>query len=191
MFLMTPPTRPKITRKECERIMAAKGVSGHAIVAVRGYYQDTMGERGKNDRGLYDDCLAVVSASVFKAFNGNTDPSTRKRGVAVLRPGVWLYERGIHGWSKPPSRRYEALVQAAKVTVERDDIGVESGFFGINVHRGGLFSPSSLGCVTVPPSQWEEFRGCVFGILARLGERTIPLVLITEEERRAIAMIEA
>lgn len=105
---------------------------------------------------------------MFVAFNGNTDPSrVRKgtgtaeatKGMAVLDVGVWKsYRFDVHGGSQP----HEAICQrAAKVDVTRDGDPSypDIGYFGINIHRGGYYATSSIGCQTVPPSQWDEFYG--------------------------------
>ena len=176
-MLIVPPKRPQIARIECERIVRAHGIEGTAIVGVRGYYQESMGVPGLNDRGMYDDCIAVVSPWAFAAFNANTDPSVFKKGVASLRPGVWRYRVGVHGLSRPKPLRYPALVQAAAVTVDRDGGKSESGMFGMNVHKGGLFGTSSLGCQTVYRKQWDEFFKLVKGVMLRAKADEIQYVL--------------
>jgi lysozyme len=140
-----------------------------------------MGAPARNDRGIYDDAIFLVSPSAFVAFNANTDPSIRRRGVAVLRPGVWRYRVGIHGLSRPVRERYEALVQAAPVTVRRDDVGDDTGWFGINIHRGATNTTSSIGCQTIPPAQWPEFMRLVKREMRKYGVPEIPYVL--EEEK--------
>lgn len=45
-----------------------------AVVAVRGYYLNTMGKEGANDRGVYDDAIFVLEPDGVHNFNGNTDP---------------------------------------------------------------------------------------------------------------------
>jgi hypothetical protein len=106
------------------------------ILGRRGYYRDTMGEKGKNDRAIYDDAIALFSPSAYVTFNANTDPSQFRAGIASLEEGVWLYRLGLHGVNKAEKKRaaggnahlplerfgaYEALVQAAPVSVTRDD----------------------------------------------------------------------
>lgn len=156
------------------------------ILGVRGYFQDSMGVIGQNDRGIYDDAAFIYSPLFFRSFNFNTDPSRHGmneegKGLAVLQPGIWDYKLGIHGLSKPKELQYEALVQAAQVLIDRDGAGgVERGFFGINVHRGGINGTSSLGCQTTVRDQWDEFIGLVKTELAKFGQTLVPYVLIEQ-----------
>jgi lysozyme len=181
MSAILPSGRPRIERKAIEQMLhQAKVTDGVAIVGIRGYYRDSMGALGTNDRGLYDDALIVVSPAGFLAFNGNVDPSVYRPAIAVLQPGVWRYKIGIHGLSKPVAQRYKALVQAAPVTVLRDKGGVDTGMFGINIHRGGVNGTSSLGCQTIPPAQWPAFIALVESELKRAGQATVPYLLTAE-----------
>lgn len=148
-----------------------------ALLGVRGYYRDTMGAKGRNDRGIYDDALFLHSPSVHAAFNANTDPSIFRKHIATLAPGLWLYKVGTHGLSRPAAQRYTALVQAGEVVVNRDGEPSERGWFGINIHRGGRNGTSSIGCTTVHPDQWPAFIALVQGELKRAGQKTIPYLL--------------
>jgi lysozyme len=158
---ITPPSRPRLTRPELEeRIRAAFSVEPadlppFYICGAPGYYLNSMGETGKNDRNMYDDALFLVSPNAFAGFNGNTDPSARRRGIATLEPGLWpVYQFDIHGGSV----RHPAICQRlGPVSVRRDGVGLDTGNFGINIHRGGTGTTSSLGCQTVPPKQWDAF----------------------------------
>jgi lysozyme len=181
---IVPRSRPQITRDECLCVMASHGlVAIPALVGIRGYYLDSMGVPGENDRGLYDDAIILVHDGGYRAFNANTDPSIGRKGIAVLMPGVWWYKLGIHGLSRPKSRRYEALVQADEVRVTRDEEGESRGFIGLNIHRGATHGTSSLGCQTIHPSQWTNFIDLVREEMAKAGVKRIPYLLICEEER--------
>lgn len=167
---MLPAGRPQMTRAQIEALAAQHGVNPATdklyVVGVRGYYRDTMGVAGANDRGVYDDALFLVTPDWFGAFNGNTDPSRFRagvgtgaaKGIAMLVPSLYRVHRfDIH------NGKYMALCErAGPVRVMRDGSPrpyEDGGGFGINIHRGGDGTTSSLGCQTVPPSQWPEFYG--------------------------------
>lgn len=149
-----------------------------ALLGVRGYYRDTMGAPGRNDRGIYDDAIFLLAPNSYAAFNANTDPTGFAKHRAVLEPGLWRYKVGTHGLNKPAPKRYTALVQACAVTVIRDQEGPDTGFFGINIHRGSRTTTSSLGCQTIWPEQWESFIALVRAELKRAGQSVVPYLLI-------------
>jgi hypothetical protein len=71
-------------------------------------------------------------------------------------------------------------VQAASVEVRRDGGLIESGWFGINIHRGGVTTTSSEGCQTIPPErQWNQFIGTVRSLIGKgtIAYRLIPVEL--------------
>ncbi len=152
------------------------------LLGVRGYYKDTMGEPGQNDRRIYDDAIFLIWPEGFMSFTANVDPNGfragtgtgAKKGMANLKAGHWTYKLGIH-------KTYKALVQGAKVTVIRDGNPPyeDTGFFGINIHRGGLNSTSSIGCQTIYPKQWESFISSVTAALRTHNQPTIPYLLVT------------
>ena len=144
------------------------------LVGIRGYYHYNHAD---NQRGIYDDAIFLVSPDLFVPFNANTDPSVFRRGIAKLSTGLWEYKLGTHGLSKPKARQYQALVQAEPVTVIRDGSGPDTGWFGINIHRGGFSGTSSLGCQTIPPAQWPTFISLVKQELSRHGFQTLPYAL--------------
>ena len=191
-----PLSRPLQSRdKTAELLFTHKIFDPVAVVGIRGYYLATMGRPDRNDRGAYDDAIIVVSSSCHVAFNGNVDPSVYRREIASLKPGVWRYKPGTHGLSRPVAQRYPAFVQAAPVTVVRDSTGdahghpdpapyEETGYFGINIHRGGSARTSSLGCQTIPPAQWAAFHSLVTEQLKRYGCKSFPYLLA--EDSRAV-----
>jgi len=176
---MVPNSRPQQKKEVTLRLLAKAGVKDSvAIVGIRGYYLDSMGVAGKNDRGIYDDAIFVVSPSAYVTFNANTDPSVKRKGIASLIPGVHVYKKGRHGISKGPG--YPALRPATKneaLPVWRDDEGISLGYH-INIHRGGNSTTSSLGCQTIPPSQWNSFISLVYDQMDRFSQKTIPYLLI-------------
>ncbi|AFC22596.1 hypothetical protein phi1422_0076 [Bdellovibrio phage phi1422] len=130
-----------------------------------------------NKRAIYDDAIFIVSKNLCKSFTANCDPGAYKKGIANLKAGNWLYKIGIHGLSKPKFLQYTALAQADVVTVARDEKGLDTGLFGINIHKGGYNSVSSLGCQTIHPSQWKEFIETVKNCTARYKQKTIRYAL--------------
>lgn len=180
--------RPKITREQAlaqlEKI--AHPVSLFAdkfafIIGFRGYYLDTMGVPGANDRGIYDDCICLVWPGGFEAFNGNTDPSRHKPGVASLIPGVYPYRKGKHGitthadggyWAFRPATRDEA------VPVTRDGQAGTSMGIAINIHKGGYTTTSSEGCQTIHPDQWPEFVTKAYDLMDQYKQNVIQYALV-------------
>jgi hypothetical protein len=136
------------------------------ILGVRGYWALEGGSLNK--RGIFDDAIFVFGRNVFKGFNASTDPDDAQKGRAVLEPGTYEYQIGIHNRSAAPPRRHMALVQAGKVKIKRDgESGTQEGFFGINIHRGGKLRPGSEGCQTIPFEQWPDFIHTVeLGVMA-------------------------
>lgn len=168
MTAALPPARPRMTRAELHRRIAPHRIDRKrhplVIVGVRGYYADSLGAPGRNDRGIYDDALFIDGPDAFAAFNANTDPSRVRpgkgagaaRGMACLQPGAWFVHRfDLH------KGQYLALCQRlGPVTVLRDGHAgaySDTGHFGINIHKGGVATTSSEGCQTVPPAQWPAF----------------------------------
>jgi hypothetical protein len=167
MSAILPPGKPRLSTLELLKLLEPFAINRErypiVVVGVRGYYRDTMGAPGVNDRGIYDDAIFLHTPSVTAAYNANTDPSRYRKGsgtgpvkgMATLRPGVWYVHRiDLH------RSKYLALCQrAGDVTVTRDGDPPYSttGNYGINIHRGGYRGTSSLGCQTIHPTQWESF----------------------------------
>lgn len=148
------------------------------VLAIRGYYTDSMGKKGQNDRGIYDDAIFVIEPDGVHNFNGNTDPSRRKRGIANLKaPQAVRYKPGLHGF-KRKNGPYPAFRQDARCTVVRDQKGEDTGMFYINLHRGGNTTTSSAGCQTVPPHQWNEFKALLDNLLKKHKQGTLYYTLI-------------
>lgn len=171
-----------------------------AILAVRAYYRDSMGDRGENDVGIYDDAMFFVAPGVFARVNANTDPSKLgfNRGIgknfAMLMPGLHYFVRGAHKGKSPALRQAteEEAVDAGipdnghfKVWRADDEreirdgtARVDTGYFAINVHRGGDSTTSSWGCQTIPPDQFDNFMLTVWDETRRSKMARIPYLLI-------------
>ena len=166
--LSLPATgKPRLSTEEIEKLLEPYGIDREKfpllVIGIRGYYKNTMGAPGVNDRGIYDDAIILHSPSVTATYNGNTDPSSLKvgagfgagKGMASLKPGPWFVHKfDLH------NGKYLALCQrGGNVTVLRDGNPPypDTGSFGINIHRGSYNSTSSLGCQTIHPDQWESF----------------------------------
>jgi lysozyme len=182
---MIPRNRPRIERKTTEQLLRLRKVSDPVcLVGIRGYYRDSMGAVGKQDRGIYDDALILVSPNVHAAFNANVDPGAYGKnpkigkGYASLKPGVYRYKLGKHGLRG--GNPYRALVQGNPVTVSRDGGEDETGYFGINIHKGSNRSVSSEGCQTIPPAQWPAFITLVETEMKRNNAKTLSYVLTSK-----------
>lgn len=188
-----PNSRPQMGKADVEKILKAKGIDRKAfpvcVLAVRGYYLNSMGKKGENDRGIYDDAVFVDSPTLFVSCNWNTDPSSYRKGrgkgsqkgMASLKVGVWDYQIGPHKGKSPACR------QAQAVTVVRDGSPdyEDTGWFGINHHWGGR-GTSSLGCQTAPPNQWPSYINPLVAELKRYSQKVFKYVLIDEAERVSI-----
>lgn len=180
---MTPSTRPEITRGGAIALAHGLGVdvAKPFVLGRRGYYRDTMGAPGVNDRGIYDDAIVVVTPTAYATFNANCDPSRFGGRLASLVAGAYRYRIGTHHPGTPGA--YTCLVQAGPVTVRRDNGVTESGEFYIHVHRGGYSTTSSEGCQTIHPDQWAAFISLVESEMLRHGgglpieKLTIPYLL--------------
>jgi hypothetical protein len=193
MKTVIPPLGPLLNSAQLSTMISDFHVD-HAqhplcIIGIRGYYFNTLGSPLSNDRNIYDDALFVYSDNAYVSYNANTDPSSYREGVGSgaqkgmphLKPGVYFsYRLGLH------RGEYLALVQqVAPVTVIRDGKPPyeETGYFGINIHKGSLNTTSSLGCQTIYPSQYESFINNVkdqamrfFG--SRWNATAIPYILL-------------
>jgi lysozyme len=189
--------RPRLSSTKLREMIAPFNIDREkypfVVVGIRGYYLDVMGRKGENDRNIYDDAIFVESIHTMAAFNANTDPSRVRRGVgtglqkgmASLKTGFWpAYTFGQHRKHKYPS-----LVQRqAEVTVVRDGSPdyEDTGYFGVNIHRGGLTETNSDGCQTIHPDQWDSFIQTVKDQAKRFfGPEwetiTIPYILLANE----------
>lgn len=184
--------RPNITTEKAQeylRFAAQKykrRIPEMCVLAIRGYYLDSMGKAGANDRNIYDDALVVVSPSVTAAFNGNTDPSAWRPGIASLRPGIYPYRPGNHGISRPGGGypAFRPATPGEELPVDRDGERNPRPGVAINNHKGGRNGTSSLGCQTVHPDQWDAYYALVRAEMKREGLKQFDYVLVVESEFR-------
>lgn len=150
-------------------------------VFVGGLYNlNIVGFRNKYGRpNQFDDTIAVYYKNYegweSRFYKATTLPGTpsllnpiNKNGTAILVPGQYesCYQLGAH------KGKYKALIQARQVRVYRDnnkdtvydtaERSIESGLFGINIHKASLFSKvvgaNSAGCQVIQDSKdYEEF----------------------------------
>lgn len=191
----TPSERPRLSSTELRERIASYAIDRSkypvVVVGIRGYYKNSMGAPGVNDRGIYDDALFIESAQVMIAFNANTDPSGYRpgsgtgtnKGMASLNPGAWF----VHRFDKHRGQYLALCQRAGPVTVTRDGNPPyeDTGMFGINIHRGSYNSTSSEGCQTIHPSQWDSFIATAQDQVRRYfpqnwRTRTVPYVLLNE-----------
>lgn len=178
---IVPSSVPQIKLPDLlKRVGSLKPVVPVFLVGIRGYYLNTMGEPGKNDRGIYDDAIALVSPTAYLTVNANCDPSVFRKGIATLVPGVHWYRKGKHGLSRPgggyPAFRPDNPEE--KLPVMRDGASGISFGIAINIHKGSLNSTSSLGCQTIYPPQWLPFQTLTYSEMDRHGQKRIPYVLL-------------
>jgi hypothetical protein len=193
MTTFVPPAKPRLSAHELEVLLSPFAIDRVKypliIVGIRGYYRDTMGKPGVNDRNIYDDAIFLYSANVMAAFNANTDPSKSHPGMASLKPGFYpCYRFDLHHGKV---KTYPAICQReGPVTVIRDGNPPreDTGMFGVNIHCGGYWTTSSEGCQTIPPEQWPSFYALAREQMQRLGgegweKAIIPYVLIDPQQK--------
>ena len=188
---------PRLDEDELREIIAVNGVDSTVVslVAIRGYYLDSMGKPGQNDRRLYDDAIFIVHPDGVERYQANTDPNgwrnktSERKGMAMLKTGIHIFGKGLH-------KGAQAFRQCEPFTVHRDgDERLDRGFHAINLHSGGYNSTSSLGCQTIPKSTWKRFKTSLYSLLdeydnpMRLNDwgqrvRSFDYILMDETERR-------
>lgn len=193
MAATVPAAKPRLSYSRMKELIAPFSLDTVKyplfIVGIRGYYLNTLGQQGVNDRGIYDDALFIMAPEAMSAYNANTDPSiirratSTKQGIATLKPGIYLAHKfDTHNGSSS----YPAICQRlGNVTVTRDGMAGEftSPSFGINIHRGSYNGTSSEGCQTIHPAQWDSFYNLAKDHAKRLygdkwNKTVVPYILI-------------
>lgn len=170
--------KPSMSDADTQKVLSKFGIKDSLVLlGVRGHFKSEASP-DFNDRGIYDDAIFLMVDHLHIAFNGNTDPSRYRPGVASLSPGLWHYKIGTHGLGKPLPQRYKALVQASPVSVTRDGKMNDYGYLGVNIHKGGFKSTGSEGCQTIYPDQWDDFIKCVEDEMNQREMKTIKYLLI-------------
>src|SRR5258708_10297722 len=96
--------RPEFSKNQALKLIKQSGkiISEPVmILSIRGYYKDSMGKPGTNDRGIYDDAMFLIAPGIFLPVNANTDPSRFRPGIAKLIPGLHYYKKGMHHIARP------------------------------------------------------------------------------------------
>ena len=194
---------PQLPEGEILKILDANNVdmSEAAVLALPGYWLDSMGKKGVNDRMTWDDAIiAYHPHQGFLRYQGNTDPNGYRKGygtaedtkgMATLKNGVWRFGTGRH-------RGKKAFRQCMPFTVRRDGNPPydDTGWFAIDLHAGGENSTSSLGCQTLPASTFAQFQPLFYQWLDECDNRkmqndfgdlvrSFDYVLLDEVARRA------
>lgn len=159
-----PESRPQMTREDLLRNFPAVAnidlaAEKFAVIGVRGYYKKSFGDPNKNDRGVYDDAVFVLTETDLHAFNSNTDPQVYRKGIADLNPGLYRVVKHMH------HGKYAAF-QIVRDDVARDGgVAHDVGHHSINIHYGGPTNTYSEGCQTLPKPQFVEFQPLVYRLM--------------------------
>lgn len=168
------------------------------ILGIRGYRKESMGDPTRNDVGIFDDALCLISPGVWWPENANTDPSKIgwNPGVGkpygLLDPGVWWFYPGPHRGKIPAFRQADDAAVArmfgipheGKFRVRRmwgwnDPRNYyEWGHQQVNIHPATISSTSSWLCQTLPYDRARPWLQAGWDELKKHGQKTIPLVLI-------------
>jgi hypothetical protein len=203
---LIPAEKPHLPHLTALNMLGAAGLSHHkgAFLAIRGYYPNTFGKADANDRKVYDDYLAWVEGGLYLPVNANTDPngfrpgygtSENTKGILSICDGqVCWYRSGQHK-GRPAFRQARDFwvwrdADVTKVPKERvirvDGVPVykEFGSFAANIHDSPEGSTSSLGCITVPKSQFGPWRTYVYARMKELGlfGEDVPLYMARNQD---------
>ena len=174
--------RPNIDMAEVlEYIRQANVVITEAVyvVAIRGYYKNSMGKPGANDRGIYDDAMVLVGPNYLQTFNANTDPSKYKPGIGTVAAGLHYYRKGKHGISgRHPYDAFRPDTPDESLPGTRDGIKGTVKIYNPNLHSGGDVYTNSAACQTVYRPQWLEFQKAAYQLIDAAGQRRLPYLLV-------------
>jgi hypothetical protein len=178
-----------------------KFLSGIVVYAERGYYRDSMGVKGVNDAGIWDDAAWIIDFTNNDVipFRWNTDPSrfgwneAIGKSFAILQPGVWPFRKGQHkmkgaAWRQLTDDEANVNNLSAMFSDHRKDgtfrvwrgaVGGKSeiSYQAINIHWGASYGTSSWGCQTSPPETWDQFRDLTYALTKRVKQSILPYIL--------------
>lgn len=172
----------RLSQKEADSYVLTASAPQHdpvKVVAIRGYYLNTMGKAGENDRGIFDDAIVLIGPNYYQTFNGNTDPRIVKAGVGMLLPGWHLFKQGWHGYGKASVHKAFRTANVREVLpVLRDgQFGIKEGVT-VNLHKGGQFNTNSIACQTIVADQWREFQEQAYKLMNAEGQKVLPYLLL-------------
>ena len=156
-----------------DNIMHLYAKNGYRFYDKGDYNINIFAIRRQLNTNEFDDLIGIAYKNNYdcvEIFRATTDPGRywlknpmNKRGTAILVEGQYKYKLGLH-------KGKEALVQSGAVKVFRDNNSdsihdkkfIDTGFFGINIHRAGKDSKQvdkwSAGCqVFAVESQFKRF----------------------------------
>lgn len=190
---------PQLSASELREIVAVNGADSSKVnlIAIRGYYLNSMGVPGRNDRRIYDDAIFIVHPNGVERFQANTDPNGYREGYGTgSKKGMAMLKTGIHRFGKGLHKGRKAFRQCERFTVIRDGNPPyeDCGYHAINLHSGGYRSTSSLGCQTIPKKTWPRFKSTLYSLLDEYKNpirkndwgqrvRSFDYILIDETER--------
>lgn len=172
----------RLLQSEADKYVLTAAAPHHdavKVVAIRGYYLNTMGKAGENDRGIFDDAIILMGPNYFQTFNANTDPRIVKQGVGMLLPGWHLFKQGWHGYGKASGHKAFRTANVREVLpVLRDgQVGIKEGVT-VNLHKGGQFNTNSIACQTIIADQWREFQEQAYKLMNAEGQKVLPYLLL-------------
>lgn len=175
----------RIGQEEAQQYLKKATIKPEAaviVLAIRGYYLNSQGIQGENDRGIYDDAIILIGPNFFQPFNGNTDPRKHEKGIAMLLPGWHEFKQGWHGYGKPSGHQAFRTANPDEVLpVLRDGMkGIQKGMT-INIHSGGFTNTNSAGCQTIHAGQWKEFKDAAYRLMNAEGQKRLPYLLVEEK----------
>ena len=204
--MMTPPTLPRLPKEKAIELGKDKWMQVCPeivmpevwMLGVRAYRKSTMGNPKRNDVGIFDDMLGLVSPGVWRPENANTDPSRLgwNPGVGkpygMLEPGVWWFYPGPHKGRSPAFRQSDDADVARKLGIPHDGKFLVKRMWGwddprnylewghqqVNIHPAAMSSTSSWLCMTLPYDRAHNWLQTGWDELKKYKQKKIPLVLI-------------